>query len=338
MAALPYIQLYVADYLADTMHLQAEEHGAYLMLIFNYWQTGKPIPKNRLQSISRVSNDRWSFVEASLKEFFNDTGTHWQHSRIDADLAMVDEAQQQRSAAGKASVEAKRRAKQADIKRKSNDRSTTVEVSLQRDANESDTDTDTDIKKNIVPSVLVIADGESPPQLTKNAGDTRAARAEKRVPFQDIIDVYHEVLPCLPECKKITTKRQGHIRQRWLSGDLPDLQTWRDYFNYVKKSDFLCGRAPPSDGYPKPFRADIDFLSNESNYAKIYEGKYHGRPVQQVQPAAVGGGKLSTVQRASIIAKRSIDAYEAELSAAGSGAGGAQTLEVDGGIARRSLG
>lgn len=59
MAALPYMQLYIADYLADTMHLSAEEHGAYLLLMFNYWQTGRAIPKSRLAKIARISNERW---------------------------------------------------------------------------------------------------------------------------------------------------------------------------------------------------------------------------------------------------------------------------------------
>lgn len=80
MAALPYMQLYIADYLADTMHLSTEEHGAYLLLMFNYWQTGRAIPKNRLAKIARMSNERWISVEESLKEFFNDSGTEWVHS------------------------------------------------------------------------------------------------------------------------------------------------------------------------------------------------------------------------------------------------------------------
>lgn len=76
MAALPYMQLYIADYLADTMHLSAEEHGAYLLLMFNYWQTGKPIPKNRLAKIARLTNERWVDVEPSLREFFVITATN----------------------------------------------------------------------------------------------------------------------------------------------------------------------------------------------------------------------------------------------------------------------
>jgi len=89
MAALPYMQLYVADYLADTMHLTTEEHGAYLLLIFNYWQTGKPIPKNRLARIARASSDRWSEIESALSEFFEDDGEQWIHLRIERDIESV---------------------------------------------------------------------------------------------------------------------------------------------------------------------------------------------------------------------------------------------------------
>ena len=70
MAALPFMQLYVAEYLADTAHLSTEEHGAYLLLIFNYWQRGKPLPANpeRLARIARLSNDRWTDVERTLNQ------------------------------------------------------------------------------------------------------------------------------------------------------------------------------------------------------------------------------------------------------------------------------
>jgi uncharacterized protein YdaU (DUF1376 family) len=89
MAALPYMQLYIADYLADTMHLSTEEHGAYLLLMFNYWQTGKPIPKNRLAKIARVPNDRWLSIEQTLSEFFEDDGESWVHLRIERDMESV---------------------------------------------------------------------------------------------------------------------------------------------------------------------------------------------------------------------------------------------------------
>ena len=91
MATLPYIQLYVSDYLADTMHLTAEEHGAYLLLIMNYWQTEKPIPKNRLQGITRVFNDRWTTVKSSLSDFFKvDENGCWYHERIEKDLEKIN--------------------------------------------------------------------------------------------------------------------------------------------------------------------------------------------------------------------------------------------------------
>jgi uncharacterized protein YdaU (DUF1376 family) len=40
------MQLFVAEYLADTMHLNAIQHGGYLLLLMNYWQRGKALPNN----------------------------------------------------------------------------------------------------------------------------------------------------------------------------------------------------------------------------------------------------------------------------------------------------
>ncbi|MBW8127509.1 MULTISPECIES: YdaU family protein [Pseudomonas] len=153
MAALPYMQLYVADYLADTMHLTTEEHGAYLLLIFNYWQTGKSIPKPRLARIARLSNDRWTDVERSLQEFFTDDGEDWVHTRIERDLDAVYASQNQRSEAGKASALARKNKKEQTLKRKGNARSTTVENSLNENSTIRDTDTNTeeDLKPPLSP-------------------------------------------------------------------------------------------------------------------------------------------------------------------------------------------
>lgn len=148
MAALPYMQLYIADYLADTMHLSAEEHGAYLLLMFNYWQTGKPIPKNRLAKIARLTNERWADVVPSLQEFFCDNGEEWVHLRIEEDLASVREKLTKKSAAGKASVQARRSRKEADVQTKQERNltgvQTDVEVVFEHDVNTKATNKDTD--------------------------------------------------------------------------------------------------------------------------------------------------------------------------------------------------
>jgi hypothetical protein len=111
-----------------------------------------------------------------------------------------------------------------------------------------------------------------------DVGHFSAAEAPQKVPrhhvpFSEIVDLYHEILPMLPRVEKLTTTRKGHIRQRWLE-DLPELEHWRNFFLYVAESRFLTGRAPGSNGKP-PFRADIQWLTNPTNFAKIAEEKYH---------------------------------------------------------------
>jgi len=113
----------------------------------------------------------------------------------------------------------------------------------------TDTDTDTDIK------------------------DIAVSKKTDKVPYQKIIDLYHKKLPDLPKVAKLTPKRKGQIRQRFKE-DMHELFQWENYFDYVSQSDFLMGRVPPRDGRA-PFRADIEWLTNSTNFTKIAENKYH---------------------------------------------------------------
>jgi uncharacterized protein YdaU (DUF1376 family) len=130
MAALPYMPLYVADYLGDAAHLTTIQHGAYLLLIMNYWQRGSPLPDDdaKLARIVRMSTRDWARNRAVLAEFFASDGTNWVHQRIDRELAHV---------AAK-SLKSKKAA-QASVQRRFGERSADVERAL----NHTDTDTET---------------------------------------------------------------------------------------------------------------------------------------------------------------------------------------------------
>lgn len=81
--------LYVADYLADTGHLSAAEHGAYLLLIMHYWQNGGlPNEDRRLARIARMSAAEWDDARETLFDMFEDC---WRHHRIDAELKAAQE-------------------------------------------------------------------------------------------------------------------------------------------------------------------------------------------------------------------------------------------------------
>ena len=56
-----WMPLYVADYLSATSRLTTEQHGAYLLLLMDYWKNGAP-PNNDavLAQITKLSPNAWS--------------------------------------------------------------------------------------------------------------------------------------------------------------------------------------------------------------------------------------------------------------------------------------
>lgn len=124
MASLPYMQFYVADYLADTRHLTPTQHGIYLLLIMNYWQTGKPLPNDDIRLARIVGMRTHEFTKSSsvVKDFFKVTAQSLVHTRIECDL----EAAYDKSTKASSSVRKRYSKDTTNVERTNNERNTDV--------------------------------------------------------------------------------------------------------------------------------------------------------------------------------------------------------------------
>ncbi len=82
-----WMPLYVADYLADTTRLTTEQHGAYLLLIMDYWRNG-PLPDDdvALSQITRLHPEEWNKNRPMLVRMFRIEAGEWRHKRIDEEI------------------------------------------------------------------------------------------------------------------------------------------------------------------------------------------------------------------------------------------------------------
>lgn len=99
MSKPPWMPLYVADYLKDTRILSTLEHGAYLLLIMEYWTKGRlPGTDKELARIVGMTVPNWRAIKPVIQEFFHDG---WKHKRLDAELAKAIEKTTARQTAGR---------------------------------------------------------------------------------------------------------------------------------------------------------------------------------------------------------------------------------------------
>lgn len=117
---------------------------------------------------------------------------------------------------------------------------------------------------------------------SENLATADQAKPSKKpaCPYEKILDLYHEILPELPEVRVLNPKRRSQIKARWQSTvgtrskrECWNLEFWEKYFSYVRTCPFLMGQANPGPGRPV-FFADLEWLTNSSNFAKVIEGKY----------------------------------------------------------------
>jgi len=122
--------------------------------------------------------------------------------------------------------------------------------------------------KATTPAGVVVASqaGNPPPGRPQ-------ASAKPECPHQDIIALYHEVLPECPQVRDWTPARAMQLRTRWNEDPRrQNLGFWRQFFEYVKNCGFLVGRGTGANN--RPFLADLEWLTKSQNFTKIREGKY----------------------------------------------------------------
>lgn len=94
------------------------------------------------------------------------------------------------------------------------------------------------------------------------------APAPESLSQEKIIETYHAALPELPKVAKWTGKREQHLRVCLRDPDRQSLEWWQKYFARVRGSPFLLG------DNQRGWKADLEWLTIESNLIKVCEGKY----------------------------------------------------------------
>lgn len=97
-------------------------------------------------------------------------------------------------------------------------------------------------------------------------------------PHQEIIAMYHEILPACPSIRDWTPARAAALKARWNEdSERQSLDYWRRLFEYIAAIPFLTGKVY-SQGR-KPFVLSLDWLVKAENFAKVREGRYEDSAV-----------------------------------------------------------
>ena len=107
-----WMPLYIADLIADTLHLNRAEFGSYVLLMCAYWRNKGPLDDDdrTLSNICRVTLSEWSATRSALAGFFQIENGKWSHKRIDAELQAALKLKEAKKRGAEATNRAKRHA------------------------------------------------------------------------------------------------------------------------------------------------------------------------------------------------------------------------------------
>lgn len=259
---------FLGDYARDTADLSLLEHGAYRVLLDHYYARHGEMPAD-LTKLERVCGARSTAERKAVQEvanrFFPVNGDGRRHNkRADQEIEKHAAQTEHNRIVGKLGGRPKKPGEEPGN-------------------NPSGLQKETRTEPGDNPSHSQKPEKAKTPTPDGVGGNV----AVPDCPQQQLIDLYHELLPMCPRVEKWTPARAQVMRARWRDEARPNrekhkgyktvdegLAYWRRFFAWAAESAFLTGRKEGRNGQP-PFIAKLHWLMKSENFARVIEGDYH---------------------------------------------------------------
>lgn len=104
-----WMPLHIGDYLGDTTRLSTIAHGAYLLILMDYWRNGPPPDDNEtLAAIAKMGDTDWLAMRPRLEPFFSIKDGQWRNKRADTEKARANGLYRQKIRASEKGVKARK--------------------------------------------------------------------------------------------------------------------------------------------------------------------------------------------------------------------------------------
>lgn len=102
MSERPFMQLYVSDFVGDTLLLSTEHIGAYLLLLIALWNAEGSLPSDdvKLARVTRCTVKKWRRIAVDLLPFFEVSDGVLTHHRLTKELRKSEAQSNSRALAG----------------------------------------------------------------------------------------------------------------------------------------------------------------------------------------------------------------------------------------------
>ena len=123
--------------------------------------------------------------------------------------------------------------------------------------------------------------------IDNNNARARAEEPADKIPYKQIMDMYHAICISYPKIRGIDGERKKAVSARYKAN--PNMEVFKRLFEKAEASKFLQGNND------RQWKADFDFLMNASRFNKVLEGKYDDVE-QKPQEQAVKSYDISDVE------------------------------------------